>query len=116
MEQSGLNEGRRADDVTNARRMLILFGVFTVLFVCGGGVVTGMMGYDSESAGVNAAMASTGPACCALAGLIAAGISLLALKGKSTAQIVVPLIAGLFGGAFGGVGIFVFFEVIWPSL
>jgi hypothetical protein len=105
-----------SDDVTNAKRMLVLFGVFTVIFVCGGGIVTGFFGYDSESAGVNAAMAATGPGCCSLAGLLAAAFSLLALKGKPTAQIVAPIIAGLAGGLVGGLGIFLFFEAIWPSL
>ena len=100
----------------NAKIMLGVFGACTLLFACGGGALTGFMGYGSESAGMDAAMAMTGPACCSLSGLLFALIVMFAVPKKPTAQLIVPIVAGVLGGVFGGVSLFVFFAAIWPSL
>lgn len=105
-----------AKDTKNARIMLGVFGVLTLLFACGGATVTGFAGYGSESDGMTAAMASIGPACCSMSGLLVALISLVAFPTNSKAQLAAPIVAGLVGGIVGAVGLVVFFQIIWPSL
>ena len=100
----------------NAKIMFGVFSVLTLLFCCGGALFTGIMGADRESAGVDAAMLMTGPACCSLSGLLVAAIAIFALKGNGALQIIAPIVAGIVGGFVGGAGIFVFFQAIWPSL
>lgn len=105
-----------ARDTKNAKIMLGVFGVLTLLFACGGAVVTGIAGSGSESDGMTAAMASIGPACCSMSGLLVALISLVAFPTKPKAQLAAPIVAGIMGGFVGAVGLVVFFQVIWPSL
>lgn len=103
-------------DTKNAKIMLGIFIVLTLLFVCGGGFVVGVAGSGSETDGVNAAMGLTGPMCCSISGLLAAALAMLAMPTKPTAQLVAPVLAGIVGGVAGAVSIFMFFAVIWPSL
>ena len=103
-------------DTRNAKIMLGVFGVFTLLFACGGGAIVGIAGYGSESDGVTAAMALFGPGCCSISGLLVAVIAMFAFPTNKTAQLIAPIVAGVLGGFVGGVGIFVFFAAIWPSL
>ncbi len=103
-------------DNKTAKIMIGIFAALTVLFVCGGGIVTGIAGAGRESDGVNAAMAMMGPACCSLSGLTAAVIAMFATPGNKTAHIAAPIVAGLAGGCLGGFGISFFFAAIWPSL
>lgn len=106
----------RVSDTKNAKIMLAIFGVLTLLFVCGGAVVVGLAGSQRETDGMNAAMALTGPACCALGGLLTSMLAMVALPTKKTAQLIAPVAVGVLAGLFGGAGIFVFFAAIWPSL
>ncbi len=103
-------------DTKNAKIMLGIFAVLTLLFVCGGALVVGAAASQRETDGVNAAMAMTGPACCALSGLMTALLALVALPTKKVAQLVAPIVAGVAGGLLGGGGILFFFAAIWPSL
>lgn len=104
------------DTKKNAKIMFGIFSVLTLIFVCGGGFLTGVFGSQSETDGMNAAMAMTGPGCCAISGLLMSGISMFALAEKPSLQFVAPIVAGVFGGFMGASFIFVFFTAIWPSL
>jgi len=95
---------------------LAVWGALTVLFCCGGAVITGALGAESESDGVDAAMAAAGPACCAISGLIGTLPGLFALKGKTGLKVGLPIALGVAGGIGGVLAILVFFEAIWPSL
>lgn len=104
-------------DTKNAKIMLAVFGVLTLLFVCGGGAFLGLTAANgSEEDAVNAAMGAIGPACCALSGLLMAVVSLLAFPTKKTAQLAAPIVAGIAGGIIGAVGFVIFMVAIFPAL
>jgi len=104
-------------DTKNAKIMLAVFGVLTLLFVCGGG---GFVGYTaatgSETDAVNASMAAMGPGCCSLSGLLVALIAMFAFPTKKTVQLAAPIVAGVLGGIAGAGGLFIFMVAIFPSL
>ena len=95
---------------------LAAWGGLTLLCCCGGGGLTAALGSQSESDGVAAAYAVTGPLCCSLAGLLGAVPGLFALKGKIPLKIGLPIALGVAGGLVGVVGVVVFFEAIFPAL
>lgn len=108
-----------AADVANKRLgyiNLAVWGGLTFLFCCLGTAVVGVMGADSERAGVQAAYLVTGPACCSVSGLLGAVVGLFAFAGKTGARIALPIGLGILGGLVGGIGVVVFFEAIFPSL
>jgi len=96
--------------------MMGVTGVLTLLFCCGGALVTGIAGSGSESDGMLAAMWSSFPGCCACSGFLTAAIGMVALKGKPMAKIIAPIAVGFMGGIAGSLGMWIFFEVIFPSL
>ncbi len=111
-----MSDAAPTKDTKNAKIMLGVFGLLTLIFACGGAAITGVAGYGSESDGMTAAMISIGPACCSMAGLLIALVSLVAFPSNSKAQIAAPIVAGIIGGFVGAVGLIVFFQIIWPSL
>ncbi len=97
--------------------MISIFGTLTLFFCCGGALlVGGVAANGSESDGVQAALAATGPGCCSLGGFLMSAIGLVALKGKTTAKIAAPIVVGILSGIAGAIGLIIFFDVIWPSL
>jgi hypothetical protein len=113
MEDVMIDESK---DKRTAYINIAIWGGLTFLFCCGGGALTGFLASGSEEAGVSAAMASTGPACCAISGLAGAVPGLFALKGKTGLKFALPVILGILGGIFGGAGIAIFMTAIFPSL
>ena len=96
--------------------MIALFGVGTLLFACGGGIITGVAGYGSERDGVMASQIFIGPGFGALAGLLAAVIGHFAIKENLGLKIGIPIGVGLFSMPCAAGCLFGFYEVIWPSL
>lgn len=96
--------------------MLGIFGVLTLLFVCGGGLVTGVVASGSERKGVAASMFAIGPAMFALSGLVGAVIGHFAIKEKLAFKIILPLALGFFIGPCSVGCLLFFYEAIWPSL
>lgn len=95
--------------------MLAVYGLLSLVFCCGGAAITGVVGSESESDGMEAAMAAIGPGCCSCSGFLAALIGMFALK-KPMPKIVVPIAVSIVSGIAGAVGMVIFFEVIWPEL
>ncbi len=98
---------------------LVMIGVFavgTLLFTCGGALITGVAGAGSERDGVMASQLFVGPGFGALAGLLAAVIGHFAIKENMGLKIGIPIGVAVFGTpcAFGC--LLGFYEVIWPSL
>jgi len=103
-------------DKTTGYVMLGIFGLFTLLFCCGGSALTLIAGADSERAGMQAAFLSSGPACCSISGFLMAAIGLVAFKGKPALKIAAPFLVGILAGIVGAVCTLIFFETIWRSL
>lgn len=95
--------------------MLAVYGLLTLVFCCGGAAITGVVGSDSESDGMDAAMAAIGPGCCSCSGFLMVLIGMFAFK-KPVPKIVAPIAVSIFSGIAGAIGMYVFFEVIWPEL
>ena len=96
--------------------MMAVYGLLTLVFCCGGALVTGIVGSESESDGMDAAMAAIGPGCCACSGFLTVLIGMFAFKNKTTAKIIAPIAVSIVSGIGGAIAMYVFFEAIWPSL
>ena len=96
--------------------MIALFGVGTLLFTCGGALLTGVAASGRERDGMMAAQVAIGPGFGALVGLLAAVIVHFAVKENLGLKIGVPIGAAIFGAPCAAGCMFGFFEVIWPSL
>lgn len=95
--------------------MPIAWALIAAVLVCGGAGVTGLLGMDSESAGVTAATFSAGPVGFGLFGALAALVTHFAIK-SGGARVGVPIGCGCLG-ALGTIGATVFFfAAIFPSL
>ena len=111
-----MNASSDLKDTKNAKIMTAIFGGLCLLFVCGGFATVGIAGSGSESDGVTAAMAATGPACCAISGFLTSLVTIFAFPTQKMAQLIAPIAVAIGAGVFGVIAISVFFMAIWPSL
>lgn len=96
--------------------MIGVFAVLTLLFVCGGGVVTGIAASGSERDGVMASKFAVGPAFFALSGLLVSVIAHFAIKENVALKVIIPLVAAFVMGPCSVGCLFFFYKAIWPSL
>lgn len=97
--------------------MMVLFAVFSVLTVCGGGIAQVLAAANfSETKAVQFSYLLLPPMAGALFGLLTSVIGHIAIKKSKGLKILLPIVVGFFGMPCALGCLAFFYEAIWPSL